>query len=135
MMQRLRSVLVTLVDGFSTRFDLASVELEDLLARLGVMVGLILAGSLAAGFALFFLSWAIVEAVPQNHRWIAALALALLYGAGAGFACKYLRRALREMPAPFATTRSVLRRDIAALRPVEPPVAPTPDSASGDNVP
>jgi uncharacterized membrane protein YqjE len=135
MMQRLRSVLATLVDGFSTRFDLASVELEDLLARLGVMVGLILAGSLAAGFALFFLSWSIVEAMAQPHRWIAALALALLYGVGAGFAWKCLRQALREMPAPFAATRNVLRRDIAALRPVEPPESSTPDSASGDNVP
>jgi len=135
MMQRLRAVIATFVDGFSTRFDLASVELEDLLARLGVMVALILAGALAAGFALFFLSWAIVEAMPQNHRWMAALALALLYGAGAFFAYKHLRRALREMPAPFATTRDVLRRDIAALRPIEPSASPTSEPVSGDHVP
>ena len=134
-MHRLRAVLTTVVDGFSTRFDLAAVELEDLLARLGVMVGLILAGALAAGFALFFLSWAIVEAMPPGHRWIAALALALLYGTGAGFAYKCLRRALREMPTPFATTRDVLRRDIASLRPVEPAASPAPDPTPGDNAP
>jgi uncharacterized membrane protein YqjE len=119
MMPRLRAVLATLVDGFSSRFDLASIELEDLLVRLGFIVALLVAGSLAAGFSLFFLSWVFVEVMPQGYHWIAALVLALLYGAGAGYAYTRLRQILREMPPPFATTRDVLRRDIAALRPSE----------------
>jgi uncharacterized membrane protein YqjE len=132
MMHRLRVVLATLVDGISTRFDLAAVELEDLLGRLGVMLVFILAGLLAAGFALMFFSWAIIFAVPEGGRWIAASLLALLYAAGAGFCYHRLRIALRAMPAPFATTRDVLRRDISALRPAEPT---TPFDASSTTEP
>jgi uncharacterized membrane protein YqjE len=135
MIQRLRAVLATLVDGISTRFDLASVELEDLLARLGVIVALILAGALSAGFSLFFLSWAIVESMPQGTRWLAAFALALLYAGGSWYAYERLRQCVREMPKPFATTREVLRRDIAALRPEDSPPSGMPKPVSGDPVP
>ncbi|MGA2053109.1 MAG: phage holin family protein [Opitutales bacterium] len=135
MIHRLRAVFATLVDGFSTRFDLASVEFEDLLARLGVIVALILAGALSAGFALFFLSWAIVEFMPQGDRWLAAFALALLYAGGSWYAYERLCRCLRQMPKPFATTREVLRRDLAALRPTESPIAGEPKPVAHDPVP
>ena len=129
MIQRLRAVFATLAEGISSRFDLASVELEDLLARLGVIVVLILVVCLAAGSAILFLGLAIVFMIPPGLRWIVALVFALAFGGGAAWAWAALRAALRAMPAPFATTRDVLRRDAAALRhSAEPPDSETPSA-------
>jgi uncharacterized membrane protein YqjE len=116
MIQRLRAILATLVEGISSRFDLAAVELEDLLARVAVMVALLLAGAFTAAFALLFLSWTLVEAMPQNYHWLGALLVTLVYAGASAWAWCKLKRCIREMPAPFSTIRDVLRRDLASLR-------------------
>jgi uncharacterized membrane protein YqjE len=129
MIQRLRAVFATLAEGISSRFDLASVELEDLLARLGVILALILMVGLTAGSAILFLALAIVFVIPPGVRWIVALVFFLTFSGGAAWAWTQLRAAIRAMPAPFATTRDVLRRDAAALRhSAQPPDSETPSA-------
>jgi uncharacterized membrane protein YqjE len=130
MINRLRAVLATLVDGMSSRFDLASVELEDLIVRVGLMAALMLVAALAAAFALVFVSLAIVLIVPAGWQWLTSLIMAVLYGSGAAWAVVRLRREVHEMPAPFATTRDVLRRDAASLR-----SSVSPSSATVDDEP
>jgi uncharacterized membrane protein YqjE len=125
--QRFRVFLAALVDAFTSRLDLAAAELEDLLLRLGGLIAFVVAGALLACFTLLFLGLTVMLAVPENYRWLAALLFTLFFAGSTAGCVWYLRKSLREMPAPFASTRDVLRRDAAALRPVmEEAAAPEP---------
>lgn len=132
--QRFRVFLAVLVDAFTSRVDLAAAEFEDLVLRLGGLIALIVGGALLVCCTLLFLGLTVMMAVPENYRWLAALVSTLFFGSSALGCLWFLRKSLREMPAPFASTRDVLRRDAAALRPVmeeaaamapEPPLPPT----------
>ncbi len=121
--QRLRMFLAVLVDTFTSRVELASAELEDLLLRLGGLLALMQVCILLACTALLFLGLTVILAVPENYRWIPALTFTVLFGCSAAFSVWRLRKTLREMPAPFGSTRDVLRRDAAALRPIIDPAS------------
>jgi uncharacterized membrane protein YqjE len=128
--QQLRGFLATLADAFTSRVDLASAEFEDLILRLGAALALFVAGMLLAVAALLFLGLAVILAVPDAYRWIPALAFMVFFALGALACGLWLRKSLREMPAPFASTRDVLHRDVEALRPILEPAAASPDSTT-----
>ena len=97
-----------------TRLDLLSTEVQELLARLVLLmiasVAAILLGALAFGFAAV----AIVMAAPAEYRvWVAA-GLALLFLAAALFIAWQVRRDTKERP--FAASIAELERDLAALK-------------------
>ena len=100
-----------------TRLDLLSTEVQELLARLVLLmiasVAAILLGALAFGFGAV----AIVLAAPADYRgWVTA-GLALLFLAAALFIAWQVRRDTKERP--FAASIAELERDLAALKPRE----------------
>lgn len=136
--QRFRVFLAVLVDAFTSRVDLVAAEFEDLVLRLGGLITLVVACTLLACFTLLFLGLTVMMAVPENYRWLAALLFTLFFGSSAVGCLWYLRKSLREMPAPFASTRDVLRRDAAALRPIKEEAAtmePEPSAAPAKPAP
>jgi uncharacterized membrane protein YqjE len=96
-----------------TRLDLLSVEMQELLARLVlVMVGAVAAlmlGTLALGFGAF----ALVMATPPEQRVWTAAALAGAFLAAAALVAWLVRRETRGRP--FAASLAELERDVAAL--------------------
>jgi len=97
-----------------TRLDLLSTEVQELLARLVLLmiasVVAILLGALAFGFGAV----ALVMAAPAEYRvWVAA-GLALLFLAAALFFAWQVRRDTQQRP--FAASLAELERDLAALK-------------------
>jgi len=97
-----------------TRLDLLSTEVQELLARLVLLmiasVVAILLGALAFGFGAV----ALVMAAPAEYRvWLAA-GLALLFLAAALFFAWQVRRDTQQRP--FAASIAELERDLAALK-------------------
>ena len=97
-----------------TRLDLLSTEVQELLARLVLLmiasVVAILLGALAFGFGAV----ALVMAAPAEYRvWVAA-GLALLFLAAARFFAWQVRRDTQQRP--FAASIAELERDLAALK-------------------
>ena len=97
-----------------TRLDLLSTEVQELLARLVLLmiasVVAILLGALAFGFGAV----ALVMAAPAEYRvWVAA-GLALLFLAAALFFAWQVRRDPQQRP--FAASIAELERDLAALK-------------------
>jgi uncharacterized membrane protein YqjE len=107
--------LVTNALGLArTRLDLLSTEVQELLARLVLLmiasVAAILLGALALGFGAV----AIVMAAPADYRvWVAA-GLGLLFLAIALFIAWQVRRDAQQRP--FAASIAELERDLAALK-------------------
>lgn len=97
-----------------TRLDLLSVEMQELLARLVlVMVGAVAAlmlGTLALGFGAF----ALVMAAPPEQRVWAAAALAGVFLLSAALVAWLVRREARSRP--FAASLAELERDVTALQ-------------------
>jgi uncharacterized membrane protein YqjE len=97
-----------------TRLDLLSTEVQELLARLVLLmiasVVAILLGALAFGFGAV----AVVMAAPGEYRvWVAA-GLALVFLVAALFIAWQVRRDSQQRP--FAASIAELERDLAALR-------------------
>ena len=107
--------LVASVLGLArTRLDLLSTELQELIARLVVLmiasVAAILLGTLAFGFA----ATALVLAAPPEHRvWVSAGA-AIVFLAGAAYLAWQVKRDVKARP--LAASIAELERDLAALR-------------------
>jgi uncharacterized membrane protein YqjE len=100
-----------------TRLDLLSTEVQELLARLVLLmiasVAAILLGALAFGFGAV----AVVLAAPAEYRvWVAA-GIALLLLTAALFIAWQVRRDTQQRP--FAASIAELERDLAALKPRE----------------
>ena len=97
-----------------TRLDLLSTEVQELLARLVLLmiasVAAILLGALAFGFGAV----AVVMAVPAEYRvWVTA-GIALFFLAVALFIAWQVRRDAQQRP--FAASIAELERDLAALK-------------------
>ena len=97
-----------------TRLDLLSTEVQELLARLVLLmiasVAAILLGALAFGFAATAL---VMAAPPEYQAWTAA-GLAVLFLAAALFIAWQVRRDAQQRP--FAASIAELERDLAALK-------------------
>jgi uncharacterized membrane protein YqjE len=119
-MSLLRSVqdlLATLLGLARTRLELLSVEMQELLARLVlIMIGAV-AAILLAALALGFGAVALVMAVPAEHRVAVAAGLALAFLAAAAIIGWQVRREAKVRA--FAASLGELKRDAEALEPRE----------------
>jgi len=119
-MSLLRSVqdlLATLLGMARTRLELLSVEMQELLARLVlIMIGAV-AAILLAALALGFGAVALVMATPPEHRVAVAGGLALAFAAAAAFIGWKVRREAKVRP--FIASLTEFARDEKALEPRE----------------
>ena len=117
LVQSVQALLATALGLARTRLDLFSVELQEVLARLVLLVigavAAILLGALAVGFGAV----ALVLAAPDEQRaWVCA-GLALAFLAGAVYVAMQVRREARARP--FVASLAELERDLQALKPRE----------------
>jgi uncharacterized membrane protein YqjE len=117
LLQPVQALLATALGLARTRLDLFSVELQEVLARLVLLVvgavAAILLGALAVGFG----AAALVLAAPEGQRvWVCA-GLALAFLAGALYVAMQVRREAQGRP--FVASLAELERDLQALKPRE----------------
>lgn len=112
-----QALLATLLDLARTRLELVSVESQELLARLVVVIVGAVAAILLAALALGFGAVALVMAAPAEHRVALAAGLALVFLLAAGLLAWRVRREAHARP--FAATLAVLQQDAKALEPRE----------------
>jgi len=112
-----QALLATVLGLARTRLELLSVEMQELLARLVLLmigaVAAILLGALALGFGAV----ALVMAVSPEHRVAVSAGIALALLAAAAFIGWKVRREAKVRP--FAASLTELKRDSEALEPRE----------------
>jgi uncharacterized membrane protein YqjE len=97
-----------------TRLDLLSTEVQELLARLVLLMIASVAAILLAALAFGFGATALVMAAPADYQvWVAAGLAALFLAAALFIAWQVLRDAKER---PFAASIAELERDLAALK-------------------
>jgi len=112
-----QGLVATLLGLARTRLELLSVELQEALARLVlVMVGAV-AAILLVALALGFGAVALVMAVAPEHRVAVAAGLAAAFLGAAALIAWRVRREARARP--FAASLAELERDARALEPRE----------------
>ena len=114
LLQSAQALLATALGIARTRLDLVSVELQELLARLVlVMIGAVAAIMLGT-VAIAFGAVALVLAVAPEHRvWVSA-GLAAAFFALAAFIAWQAWRGAQALP--FAASLAELERDVEALK-------------------
>ncbi len=117
LVQSARALLATLLGLARTRLELLSVELQEVLARLVLLmigaVAAILLGALAVGFGAV----ALVIAVAPEHRVAVSAGLAAVFLAAAALIAWRVRREAKLRP--FGASVAELERDGEALEPRE----------------
>lgn len=117
LLQSVQDLLASLLGLARTRLELLSVEMQELLARLVlIMVGAV-AAILLAALALGFGAVALVMATAPEHRVAVAAGLAAVFLVAAAIIAWRVRRAARVRP--FAASLGELERDAQALEPRE----------------
>jgi uncharacterized membrane protein YqjE len=114
LLQSVQALLASALGLARTRLDLLSTELQEVLARLVLLmvgaVAAILLGALALGFGAV----ALVMAAPEERRvWVSA-GLALAFLAAAAVIAWHVRRGAKARP--FAASLAELERDAQALK-------------------
>jgi len=107
----------TLLALARTRLELASVESQELLARLVAVIAGAVAAILLGALALGFGAVALVMWAPPEQRAALAAGLALVFLLAAGWLAWRVWREARVRP--FAATLAVLEEDGKALEPRE----------------
>jgi uncharacterized membrane protein YqjE len=110
-----RTVLARLLATFQTRAALFSVELQEERYRLIELLLLTGGALLLSGIALLLLSITVILVFPPHLRVYAALALVVLYAAGAAVLVRKIKRKLRDEP--FSETIDQLKKDWECLTP------------------
>lgn len=110
-----QALLATALELGRTRLELLSVEMQELLARLVLLMIGAVAAILLAALALGFGAVALVLAVPAEHRVAVAGGLALAFLAAAAFLAWKVNREAKMRP--FAASLAELGRDGDALKP------------------
>jgi len=117
LIQSVQALLATLLGLARTRLELLSIEAQELLARLVLMMIGAVAAILLAALALGFAAVALVMAVPPEHRVAVSAGLALVFLAAAAFIGWQVRREAKVRP--FAASLTEIERDAKALEPRE----------------
>ena len=112
-----QALLATALALGRTRLELLSVELQELLARLVMLMIGAVAAILLAALALGFGAVAVVLAVPAEQRVAVTAGLALAFLIAAALIAWRVARAARARP--FAASIGELQRDAEALEPRE----------------
>jgi uncharacterized membrane protein YqjE len=117
LIQSVQALLASVLGLARTRLELLSVEMQELLARLVlIMIGAV-AAILLAALALGFGAVALVMAVPPEHRVAVSAGLALAFLVAAAFIGWQVRREAKVRP--FAASLTEIERDAKALEPRE----------------
>jgi len=117
LIQSVQALLATVLGLARTRLELLSVEIQEVLARLVlIMIGAV-AAILLAALALGLGAVALIMAVPPEHRVAVAAGLALAFLAAAAFIGWQVRREAKVRP--FAASLTEIERDAKALEPRE----------------
>jgi uncharacterized membrane protein YqjE len=115
LLQSAQALLATVLGLARTRLELLSVEMQEVLARLVLLiigaVAAILLGALALGFG----AAALVMTVAPEHRVAVSAGLALAFLAAAAIIGWRVRREAKVRP--FAASLNELKRDTDALEP------------------
>lgn len=112
-----QALLATLLGLARTRLELLSVEMQELLARLVlIMIGAV-AAILLVALALGFGAVALVMAMPPEYRVAVAAGLAVAFLVAAAIIGWRVRREAKVRP--FAASLNELKRDTDALEPRE----------------
>jgi uncharacterized membrane protein YqjE len=115
---RSAQALIASVLGLArTRLELLSVEMQELLARLVLLMIGAVAAILLAALSLGFGAVALVMAVPPEHRVAVSAGLALALLAAAAFIGWRVWREAKVLP--FAASLAELERDAKAVEPRE----------------
>jgi uncharacterized membrane protein YqjE len=116
--QSAQALLASMVVLARTRLELVDTELQEMLARMVLLVICAVAAVLLCAMALGFAAVAALMAAPPEQRVAIAVVVASAFLVAAGVFAWRLRR---EMAArPFASSLAELGRDVAALQPREP---------------
>jgi uncharacterized membrane protein YqjE len=117
LIQSAQALLATVLGLARTRLELLSVEMQEVLARLVlIMIGAVSAILLAA-LALGFGAAALVMAAPPEHRVAVSAGLALAFLAAAALIGWRVRREAKLRP--FTASLTELERDAKTLEPRE----------------
>ena len=112
-----QALLATVLGLARTRLELLSVEMQELLARLVLLMVGAVAAILLAALALGFGAVALVMAVAPEHRVAVAAGLGVAFLAAAALIAWRVRREARVRA--FAASLGELERDAKALEPRE----------------
>jgi len=112
-----QELLATVLGLARTRLELLSVEMQELLARLVlIMIGAV-AAILLTALALGFGAVALVMVVPAEHRVAMAAGLAIAFIVAAAIIGLWVRREAKARP--FAASLAELKRDVEVVEPRE----------------
>lgn len=106
----------TFIAMTQTRLELAAVEMEEESQRLLGYLMLGLLSLLLFGIATLLVALAIILVFWDNYRLEAAIAMAVLFGAGAAFCAAKLRSSIAAKPRLLAATVAELNKDINFVR-------------------
>lgn len=116
LLERMRSLLASLIEIVETRVELFGTDVELQAGRLRTIAVLLLAALLFMALALVFASVLVIAACWDSYR-LTAIAAVVAVHLAAGIGCLLgLRRLVRTGPRPFDATLAELRQDIARLR-------------------
>ena len=114
----LRSFWGVIVAILYTRLDLVTLELEEEATRAVQLIAVIVAALLCLGMTLFFIMFFLVVTFWEERVLVLAIvcSIGIISTAVLGF---FARKMILNRPKFLSQTLAELRRDVAALRPVE----------------
>jgi uncharacterized membrane protein YqjE len=112
-----RRLLANLAGLAHTRLELLSTELEEELARLGVVLLAAIVSLFFAFLGVAFAAVAVMIAVGEDYRLAVAVVFAIAFLAIGGLSAWWMRRAARSKPRVFDASLAELRKDRDLLMP------------------
>ena len=112
-----RQLLASVAELAHTRLDLLSTELQEALARLGLVLLIAIVVLFFAFLGVAFLALALLIAVDEPHRLAAALWLGIGFLTFGALGAWWMRRLTVGKPRVFEASLSELRKDRDQLMP------------------
>jgi uncharacterized membrane protein YqjE len=112
-----RTLLANLTGLAHTRLELLSVELQEELARLGLILLVALVCLFFVILGLAFATVALLIAVGEDHRLAASALFSVVFFVVGAVSAAWMRRLARTKPKVFDVSLSELRKDRELLMP------------------
>jgi uncharacterized membrane protein YqjE len=112
-----RKLVANLAGLAHTRLELLSTELEEELARLGVILLAAIVSLFFAFLGVAFAAAAVMIAVGEEYRLAVAVGFAVAFLAIGGLSAWWMRRIARSKPRVFDASLAELRKDRDLLMP------------------
>jgi len=107
----------SVLEAFSTRAELFTVELHEEKIRIIQAIVLAISGTFLSIIALVMITLTVIASVPDDWKLLSALLFCLLYVAGSVFCFFRLKQMLEDGPKPFGHTIEQLKKDQQCLKP------------------